>query len=203
MLAKIKSIKKIDNNSKRYDIEVEKTHNFFANNILVHNCSTTYILKDGEFTVCSRNKWLKKPDMSTYWKIAKDFNIEDKLKKLNRNIAIQGEIYGDGIQSNRLKITGKNFAIYRIWDIDKQEYILPEERHKICNELGLEHVPVLRTNITIFNEKENMADLILHADGKSMINPKCSREGVVYKSMNGNNHFKVISNKYLIECGKK
>lgn len=36
---KIKSIKKIINNSKRYDIEVEKNHNFFANNILVHNCT--------------------------------------------------------------------------------------------------------------------------------------------------------------------
>lgn len=34
---KIKSIKKIDNNSKRYDIQTKKTNNFFANGILVHN----------------------------------------------------------------------------------------------------------------------------------------------------------------------
>ena len=35
-----KLIKKtiIDNNSKKYDIETEK-HNYFANNILVHNCT--------------------------------------------------------------------------------------------------------------------------------------------------------------------
>lgn len=38
---KIKSINKIDNQSKRYDIEVKDNNNFFANNILVHNSSCT------------------------------------------------------------------------------------------------------------------------------------------------------------------
>lgn len=36
-IVKIKSIKRIKNESKRYDIETKKNHNFFANNILVHN----------------------------------------------------------------------------------------------------------------------------------------------------------------------
>jgi len=36
-VVKIKSIKKIDSNSKRYDIQTKLTNNFFANNILVHN----------------------------------------------------------------------------------------------------------------------------------------------------------------------
>lgn len=34
---KIKSIKKLESQSKRYDIQTKKTNNFFANNILVHN----------------------------------------------------------------------------------------------------------------------------------------------------------------------
>ncbi len=38
---KIKSIKKINCNSKRYDITVEDNHNFFANNILMHNSGRT------------------------------------------------------------------------------------------------------------------------------------------------------------------
>ena len=38
MQLKIKEIKKINNNSKRYNIEVENNNNYFANNILVHNC---------------------------------------------------------------------------------------------------------------------------------------------------------------------
>lgn len=36
---KIKKITKITNNSKKYDIEVKNNHNFFANGILVHNCT--------------------------------------------------------------------------------------------------------------------------------------------------------------------
>lgn len=36
-LANIKQIKKISSASKRYDIEVKNNHNFFTNNVLVHN----------------------------------------------------------------------------------------------------------------------------------------------------------------------
>ena len=45
---KIKSIKKIRCNSKRYDIETEKYNCFFANNILVHNCSFYVNYKNGK-----------------------------------------------------------------------------------------------------------------------------------------------------------
>jgi hypothetical protein len=34
---RIKSIKKIKSDSKRYDIEVKKNHNFLANGVVVHN----------------------------------------------------------------------------------------------------------------------------------------------------------------------
>ena len=39
---KLKSIKKVKSKSKRYDISVKDNHNFFANGILVHNCTTMY-----------------------------------------------------------------------------------------------------------------------------------------------------------------
>jgi DNA ligase-1 len=35
---KIKSIKKLDTSFDKYDLEIENNHNFFANEILVHNC---------------------------------------------------------------------------------------------------------------------------------------------------------------------
>lgn len=38
-MMKIKSIHKVSSTSKKYDIEVAKNHNFFANGILVHNSS--------------------------------------------------------------------------------------------------------------------------------------------------------------------
>lgn len=39
MITTIKSIKKIKTTSKRYDLTIAKNHNFFANGMLVHNCS--------------------------------------------------------------------------------------------------------------------------------------------------------------------
>lgn len=39
MITTIKSIKKIKSPSKRYDLTITKNHNFFANGVLVHNCS--------------------------------------------------------------------------------------------------------------------------------------------------------------------
>ena len=44
----IKKITKIKNDSKRYDIEVEFNHNFFANDILVHNSQTRFIFAKNE-----------------------------------------------------------------------------------------------------------------------------------------------------------
>ena len=41
-IVEIKSIKKIDINSKRHDIEVEDNHNFFADDILVHNSNFSF-----------------------------------------------------------------------------------------------------------------------------------------------------------------
>jgi len=72
---KIKSIKKIVNESKRYDIEVESNKNFFANNVLVHNSSISlYDKKDNinpdeiMIGVCSRNqeKKLEQEYVSAY-----------------------------------------------------------------------------------------------------------------------------------------
>ena len=42
---KIKSITKLNNKFDKFDLEIQDNHNFFANNILVHNCrcvSMTY-----------------------------------------------------------------------------------------------------------------------------------------------------------------
>jgi DNA ligase-1 len=52
-MVKIKKIKKI-NKRDRYDLEVEDNHNYFANNILVHNCRCIAIKEDNTFNFYSR-----------------------------------------------------------------------------------------------------------------------------------------------------
>jgi len=54
-IIKIKSIKKLEKLYNKYDLEVKDNHNFFANNILVHNCrAITIIDTDGEIKFFSR-----------------------------------------------------------------------------------------------------------------------------------------------------
>jgi DNA ligase-1 len=54
--SKIKKIQKITTNSRRYDLEVKNTKNFFANNVLVHNCRVITIMHpSGKVDQFSRN----------------------------------------------------------------------------------------------------------------------------------------------------
>lgn len=57
MLVKIKSIKKIESDSKRYDIQVKDNNNFFANNILVHNSLGILFNYKGEWITASRGSF--------------------------------------------------------------------------------------------------------------------------------------------------
>jgi RNA ligase (TIGR02306 family) len=124
-LEKIKSIRKITNTSKKYDIEVFKQHCYFANDILIHNSSATFYVKDGVFGVCSRNLELKFDENNAFWKLAIKYDIENKLKQHfeNRNIAIQGEAYGLGLNGNLLTIPDIRFAAFNLFDIDNQKYL--------------------------------------------------------------------------------
>lgn len=53
--SKIKSIKKVKSASSRYDLEVENTNNFFANNVLVHNCRVLAVVQGQKVELFSRN----------------------------------------------------------------------------------------------------------------------------------------------------
>ena len=89
-----------------YDLTIEDNHNYFANGVLVHNCSSTFFVKDGEFGVCSRNLELKETDDNVYWEIARRYELKEKLLGsdmicLPKNVCIQGEIIGPKIQKNK------------------------------------------------------------------------------------------------------
>lgn len=142
---KIKSIKKIQTQSKRYDIEIFKKHCYFANSILVHNSSGTYFVKDNEFGVCSRNLELKYEENNAFWKIAIKYDIENKLKQYfpGRNIALQGEVYGPGVQNNLLGAKEIDFAAFNLYDIDKQEYLGHFDLLNFTNIMSIPMVKVL------------------------------------------------------------
>ena len=162
--------------------------------------SMTVYMHQGEFGVCSRNQELKQTEDNTFWKVALENDIENRMRSLGLdNIAIQGELVGPGIQGNIYKLTNHKFVVFDIYDIKKGEYLNPTVRFDLVSMLQLLHVPVINTNVRL---PSDVVSVLLHlAEDKSAVNVNQEREGIVFKNMNGGFSFKCISNKYL--CNQK
>lgn len=160
--------------------------------------SATYYYKDGEFGVCSRNLELKKDSKNTFWRVADELKIEEKLKEFGRNIAIQGELIGEGIQKNRYGIKGQTVKFFNVFDIDNSKRLSYDDFCKtIIEDLNLQTVPI--TAVPGFKLPQTIDELLKMADKKSSLNDKTDREGIVVRSRDNQTSFKVISNKFLLK----
>lgn len=166
---------------------------------------TMYLDLDNEFHVCSRNLNLRRDENNSFWKVAIHNNVESRMVIANlEGMAIQGELVGEGIQGNKYGIKGHEFFVFDIYDTKTGKYLSGIERVKICNELGLRHVPVLFTSMSL--KWENLTDtteaILSFAEGKSALNVKTEREGIVFKCEEDPGvSFKAISNKFLLKNG--
>lgn len=156
--------------------------------------------------VCSRNIQLNTDGDNHFSKFVAQENILERLDNLGLNIAVQGELLGPSIQENYEKVKDFEFYVYDIFDIDKQEYMLPAERRELCSRLGLDHVQVLETDAHLVQYAKpgdgttrGLVDGILEAAEGPGMNPGVKREGIVFKSNKMDFSFKAISNSYLLK----
>lgn len=157
------------------------------------------------FGVCQRNFEITESKENSYWKMANK-SMKEKLIQFHietgRNIAVQGELCGEGIGKNWEKIKGHQFFCYEVWDIDEQRYLTRDERKEIVDFIKVETVPFVE-NIKVFERFKTIEELLKYAEGCSINNP--IREGIVFKSLtlvNGRTvSFKAISNEYLLNGG--
>jgi RNA ligase (TIGR02306 family) len=166
--------------------------------------SMTVYMRDGEVGVCSRNLDLKPNADNSLWRAANKYNLPAKLIGIGRNIAIQGEIVGNGIQGNIYQMRDQDFLVYDIYDIDAGRYFTPGERKTFVAEHGLNHCPVLAYSARLSDTLglTNMDQILKFAEGKSVMGMiGCEREGVVFKCHEKQVSFKAISNKYLLKHG--
>lgn len=159
--------------------------------------SMTVFYFNGEVGVCSRNLELKEDGNNTFWKAAKNNGATSVLKNKGRNLALQGELVGPGIQGNKYNLTEHVYFIYDIFDIDSQKYFLPEERQSFCKEAFLTHVPVLDSCL-LLNDGD-VEDILKSAEAKSVVGSSPEREGLVFKRLTSDDSFKAISNKWLLK----
>ena len=159
--------------------------------------SSMTVFVDGDSEgVCSRNWSLEETAGNSLWRVARREALIEKIRSTGRNLALQGEIIGEGIQGNRYGVTGQDFRLFDIYDIDRGEYVGPRERQTLAAGLGITHVPIISTNLVI---QEFVQGLLVMADGKSVLNHTADREGLVFKCNTfGGPSFKSISNLFLL-----
>lgn len=156
--------------------------------------------QDGVFQVCSRNRIVYNSqkggnvshDLMT---VAAKYNIREQLKKLNRNIAVQGEVIGPKIQGNIYKVPELEFKAFLVYDIDQKKYLNYYEMIFVLSQLKLIMVPTLNESV-IRNDIKYYVEL---SKGKSKINSNILREGIVIRSLNDNFSFKSINPEYLLK----
>lgn len=185
----------------------------------IDGTSTTFFLdltgRKPDFGVCSRNVRQMDADQknfvsdmsgigNVYWEMAFKYNVEDTLKDIakkhnHKHVALQGETYGESVQGNKYKLDERRFAAFNL--IFDGERLGSVEAKKILAEYDIPFVPIIDDNY-ILPDADDFEEFKQSADGKSVINKKCLREGFVYRSQDGQRSFKNVSRKFLLKAGE-
>lgn len=144
--------------------------------------SITVYQINGKFGVCSRNIDLKRDKDNKFWKTVLEHDLENKFKRFfyNANIALQGELIGEGIQGNKYKIKGLDIYFFNVFFIREMRYGNVEELMDICLGLGEKTVPILEYNYML---TDSIHDIVELSKGRSVIGD-CLREGIVIRPVN-------------------
>lgn len=185
----------------------------------IDGTSTTFFLdltgRKPDFGVCSRNVRQMDADQNNfvsdmsgignvYWEMAFKYNVEDALKDIAKkhgykHVVLQGETYGESVQGNKYKLDERRFAAFNL--IFDGERLGSVEAKKILAEYDIPFVPIIDDNY-ILPDADDFEEFKQSADGKSVINKKCLREGFVYRSQDGQKSFKNVSRKFLLKAGE-
>jgi RNA ligase (TIGR02306 family) len=187
---------RVQNLKKEIVAACEKGLQFELTEKLEGSSMTCYLI-DGVFGVCSRNLDLKETADNTFWQVARELDIENKMRAVDEhwNFAIQGELIGPGIQGNIYKLSKPEFRVFDVYNIQMGWYLTPDARRTLIERMGLTHVPVLLIDKDL--GVGSVDELLLWAEGESKLG-NTEREGIVFKEVNGGMSFKAISNKYLL-----
>lgn len=156
---------------------------------------------DDPFFVCSRNLRLKRGD-NTFHKVAAYYDIESKLKQYcdvsGEELCLQGELIGPGINGNRGKQGEHSFNVFRVWSISDKKWLETDDWRWPCEkEFSIPTVPRIDCAYRPLNRYTTIDALVEFA--KTAKFGELTGEGYVFKSYDGDIHFKVINPLYLLE----
>ena len=164
--------------------------------------SVTFYVHDKNFGVCTRNLELVEDSENTIWRIARELDIENKLRATGINMAIQGEVIGEGIQKNPLKLRGQTVRFFNVFDMDRRVYLSFDPLMEAMRKLNLETVPVITADYKLEND---INAIVKMATRKSLVCPGAWAEGIVIRPLIermdpviGRVSFKAINPEFLL-----
>lgn len=167
--------------------------------------SFTAYLRDDQFGVCSRNLDLVQTEDNAHWKMARKLKLENILRSEGRNLCVQGEMAGLGIQSNKMGLKETDLYLFNLFDIDSGKYL---SYHQLC-EFALRH------NLKVV-KKVNQIDLsmnnvsikeLLDISNELNYDNNTPAEGIVWRPtcetysevLKNRLSFKTISSRFLLK----
>ena len=160
------------------------------------------------FHVCGHNYEYKDDGASSFYEFVKKKRFQPLIEKYYKDcnldtFTIQGEFCAPGIQKNRLRLSQPEWYVFTIRENGKRVGL--DRMLFICQELGLEHVPIEERGIDLPSKYPTVEAMLERADGEY---PNGGRkEGIVVRPVEpvyspiigGSLSMKVVSNKYLLK----
>lgn len=161
-----------------------------------------------KYYVCSRNVVFDTPDApcfydsNIYFEAWNKYNLKEIITNILNdynlpNVAIQAEVYGDGVQKRDYSLHNgeHHMAVFHI--VSNGVKFPMDKTVEICEKYGLPHVPIVNDNYIL---PDTIDELQAYVEGaQSMIDGK-PREGIVfYDKETGQQYFKFVSPEFLMK----
>ena len=192
----------------------ERKNEHFVATEKIDGTSTTFTMlndrKKAE-NACARDVVFEKPDKTCYYdsnvylEMAEKYNMRNVLMSLLKDnypdatfVTVQGETYGAGIQKRDYGLTDHRLAVFNVIIGNKDGSTVrlnPMDMKAVMDCYEVPTVPIVDTDFVI---PDTCDELLKMADGESKIDGGM-REGLVFRSLDGTDSFKAVSNKFLLK----
>lgn len=149
--------------------------------------STTAYRWKSQFGVCSRNLELERNEDNGYWKVARKYQVEERLPE---GLAIQWETCGPGIQSNPMGLPEIDGFLFSAYNIPERRHLTFDEIRKLSIEIGFPMCRLIEWGHCFIPHGVETRGEGVYKNGKQ-------REGVVIRSQHNLEGHKPISFKVI------
>ena len=185
--------------------------------VKIDGTSTTFTLKGRglkqEYYIFSRNVCFDTPakmaagawyDTNVYQEMGVKYDIQNVLKDLMESdskiefVTLQGETYGEGIQKRDYSLKGHDFATFNLIFGYKNGDKVRLNPREMTDRLAPYNVPCVPIVDEHFIMPDTVEELLTIATDRSAIDGGM-REGLVFRSYDGEKSFKAVSNEFLVK----